>query len=177
MRRTPTTRRIGATSSLLAGLVAVIGMALLSGCSDETSGSGGDASSAVDLIDAEAAAEQAAQEAAVAMTTYDHRSVEKDFGWVFEDATESFQRNFAAASVDSKKVITTLQASATGTVVDSAATADDAEHVKVLLFLDQEVTTPDDDEPRIDQPRVTVQMVLEGGRWLVDDVVVNDLLS
>ncbi len=88
-----------------------------------------------------------------------------------------FQAYFEGAGADSKRVIVALKATATGTVVDSAATAIDATHVKVLLFVDQEIAASEQKGTKIDQPRVTMQMVLQDGRWLVDEVAVNNLLG
>lgn len=129
-----------------------------------------------DLVAAEAAAESAAREAVTSMTTYDYRSLDRDFAWVQDAGTEAFQRYFAESSADSQAVITRLRAVATGEVVDAAATAADATHVKVLLFVDQTLEVPGQ-EAKVDQPRLSVQMVLQDGRWLVDQVAVNDRLT
>ncbi|MGA8256216.1 MAG: hypothetical protein WB767_06530 [Nocardioides sp.] len=129
------------------------------------------------LTSVENDAELAARAAVEQMTTYDYRTVDDDFTWVEDAGTEQFQTYFEDAGADSKRVIEALKATATGTVVDSAATAIDATHVKVLLFVDQEISAAKQNGAKLDQPRVTMQMVLQDGRWLVDEVAVNNLLG
>jgi len=133
--------------------------------------------SAYALVDASVAAEKVARDAVTRMTTYSYRSIEDDFAWVDEVGTERFQENFAGAVEDSVTYIKSLKAQAVGTVIDSSATAADADHVKVLLFVDQKIRSEQETRPGLDQPRVTMQMVREDGEWLVDEVQLNTLVS
>jgi hypothetical protein len=135
------------------------------------------AESSTELVDASVAAEKAASEVVTRMTTYSYRTVEDDFSWVDDAGTETFQHSFADASEDAIALIKSLKATAVGTVVDSAATAADADHVKVLLFVDQKIRSQGGKGTKLDQPRVTMQMVRQGGMWLVDEVQVNNLVS
>ena len=130
-----------------------------------------------DSIAAGAAAEMAARDAVTRMTTYDHSTVEEDFSWVDEAGTEKFQQTFSDASVDAIELIKGLRSSAVGTVIDSAATVRDDSHVKVLVFVDQELKGAGDAGTNLEESRVTMQMVLEGGRWLVDEVALQNLLG
>ncbi len=130
-----------------------------------------------DLLAAGLDAQEAARAAVERMTTYSWRTVEDDFTWVDDAGTEQFRAYFAGAGRDAIAVIKSLKASATGTVVDSAPSVTDAEHVKVLLFVDQEITAAEQDGTKLDQPRVSMQMVLQDGAWLVDEVAVNDILN
>lgn len=124
-----------------------------------------------------AAAATAARDAVIRMTTYDHRTVDEDFSWVDDAGTEEFQQTFSAASTDAIELIKGFKSSAKGTVIDAAATVVNADHVKVLLFVDQELKAPGQPEPKLEESRVIMQMVLEGGRWLVDDVQLLNLLG
>lgn len=133
--------------------------------------------SAADLLAAGEDAEAAARSAVERMTTYTFATVEDDFTWVEEAGTDRFQTYFAGASKDAVAVIKSLGASATGTVIDAAPSVVDATHVKVLLFVDQEITARKQQGSKLDQPRVSMQMVLQDGQWLVDEVAVNDLLT
>jgi len=166
---------------LVAALVAVV--LLWVDRDDASPGASAPTSSASGPLDADALlgagddAEAAARDAVVRMTTYDWRTVDADFTWVDDAGTEAFKTYFAGASRDAKAVIASLRATATGTVVDSASTVIDPSHVKVLLFVDQEITARGQEGTKIDQPRVTMQMVLVDGAWLVDQVAVNDLLT
>lgn len=133
------------------------------------------ADASAELVDASVAAEKVARETVTRMTTYDHRTAEEDFGWVDDAATDNFQENFDGA--DAISVVKSLKASAEGTVVDSAANAADVDHVKVLLFVDQKVRSEGERGYASEQSRVTVQMVREDGRWLVDEVQIDNVLN
>lgn len=129
------------------------------------------------LITAGRDAQVAAEAAVVQMTTYDYRTVDSDFEWVQTAGTDTFQENFQEASADAITIITELQASARGTVIAAAPQVTDAEHVAVLLFVDQEITSAGEDTSKIDQPRVTMEMVLDDDRWLVDAVSLGSLID
>lgn len=134
-------------------------------------------SSDQDREHATAAAEKAARSAVTEMTTYDYRTVEDDFAWVDDAGTDSFQSYFAGVSKPAIRFIRSVEASAVGDVVDSAAVYEDADHVRVLLFVDQRITSKGHRDAKLDQPRVTMHMVLEHGDWLVDEMQVNDVLT
>ena len=130
----------------------------------------GDLAEAKDLAAAEQSATEAATRIAVSMTSYDYRSVDKDFAWIDEDGTSTFQRTFSESTKPIRQLITRTRATATGKVTDAAGTADDVDHVEVLLFVDQELKRAGDSRSSVDSNRVVMTMVRSGGRWLVDDV-------
>lgn len=144
---------------------------------DDATPSGNARSDAAALANAGAQAEEAARAAVTRMTTYDYRTVDEDFSWVDDAGTEKFQKYFASSRADAKPLIRRLQVIATGTVVDAAPRVDDADHVHVLLFVDQEIRVADEKGTKVDQPRVTMEMVRQDDVWLVDAVQVNDLLT
>lgn len=168
----------GLASVLVMSLVALLVVVLLWQ-------TGGDDAKAGDRAVARAAAGKAADKAArvavVEMTSYDYRSVTKDFAWVDDAGTTRFQEQYAEVSEPIKKLVVQLKAKATGTVVASAPIVKDVDHVTVLLFVDQEITNPGrgatGPQRGLDQPRVTMQMVRQHGRWLVDEVSVTSLAS
>lgn len=161
----------------LGGLVVVAVTAGDDGSSDDAASSAGRTGSAADLLDAEAAAEKAARAAAVRLTTYDYRSVATDFDWAVLAGTPSFRDKYAEVSAPIMKVVVELKVHAVGTVNQAAATATDPDHVTVLLFVDQVLTSEEDAEPKISTPRITMAMVRQDGRWLVDDVAIPDLVE
>lgn len=134
---------------------------------------------AVALTAAGKAADAAARKAVVAMTSYDYRTVAKDFAWVDDAGTKKFQDQFAEISKPIKELVVALRATAKGSVVASAPVVKDRDHVTVLLFVDQEISNPGSGttgpQRGLDQPRVTMQMVREHGRWLVDEVALSNL--
>jgi Mce-associated membrane protein len=169
---TGTRALVGALAvALVASLVAVV---LLWRDRDEADDRAADSA---ELVDASVAAEKVAREAVTRMTTYSFGTVDKDFAWAEEVGTDRFQENFAGAAEAAITYIKSLKATAVGEVVESAATAIDTDHVKVLLFVDQEIRSQEEKGTRLDQPRVTMQMVREEGLWLVDEVQVNNLIS
>ncbi|GAA1912541.1 hypothetical protein GCM10009815_04390 [Nocardioides marmoribigeumensis] len=123
-----------------------------------------------DLAVAEHDATRAASRIAVSMTSYDYRTVDEDFAWIDQDGTSRFQKTFSESTKPIRQLITRTRATATGKVSDAAGTADDVDHVEVLLFVDQELRRAGDAKSSLDSNRVVMQMVHEGGRWLVDDV-------
>lgn len=128
-----------------------------------------------DLRAAGEAAQKAARAAVLAITTYDHSSVEEDFGWVDTVGTEDFGERYAKLTEPTRALIAETKASAKGRVLDSAARVVDSRHVVVLLFVDQEITNEGSSDRSLDQPRVTLTMVKQDGRWLVDDLDLNTI--
>lgn len=187
--RTDPTDRAGSwrrLALLLAGLlvVAVAGVVVLwldrDGADGDPAASGttsASEASAVELARAGTEAQTAAEAAVTRMTTYSWRTVDDDFGWVDEVGTEAFQSYFAGASAGVKQVVTATRATATGTVVDAAPRVVDATHVTVLLFVDQEIRSAQQKGAKIDQPRVSMDMLLVDGEWLVDEVQIGQLVG
>ncbi len=144
-------------------LAAVVAVVVLWRQNDDLSRSQG-------LASAESAATREASRIAVSMTSYDYRTVEKDFAWIDQDGTARFQDTFSQSTKPIRQLITRTRATATGKVSDAAGTAEDADHVEVLLFVDQVLERAGDERSSVDSNRVVMQMVRRGGRWLVDDV-------
>ena len=122
-----------------------------------------------DLRAAEDAAAGAASDIAEQMTSYDYRTVGQDFAWVRDDGTASFRKTYEESTKPIQRLVVRTRAHAEGKVSDAAATAQDADHVTVLLFVDQALQHPGG-RTRTDSSRVVMDMVFQGGRWLVDDV-------
>jgi Mce-associated membrane protein len=123
-----------------------------------------------ELASAERTATKEASRIAVAMTSYDYRTVDKDFAWIDQDGTAQFQDTFSESTKPIRQLITRTRATATGKVSDAAGTAEDADHVEVLLFVDQVLKRAGDRKSSVDSNRVVMEMVHQRGRWLVDDV-------
>jgi len=174
--------------SVVALLIVVLGL-VMAACSDdgdgddngadngagETTSAGPDANAI--LIAAGEQAEAQAISAVTQMTTYNYRTLAKDFEWVDKLGTEDFQKNYQGASKQVRQVIKQLQATATGTVVDSAPKVLSPTEVRVLLFVDQRIRAKGEDGVRLDQPRVAMTMVQQDGKWLVDSVVIDELVA
>jgi Mce-associated membrane protein len=168
----------GLASLLVMSLVALLVVVLLWQRDGDDTKAG---DRAVALAAAGKAADKAARAAVVVMTSYDYRSVAKDFAWVDDAGTTRFQKQYAEVSKPIKKLVVQLKATAKGTVVASAPVVKDTDHVTVLLFVDQAITNPGSGsagpQRGLDQPRVLMTMVRQGGRWLVDEVKLSTLSS
>lgn len=130
-----------------------------------------------DRAAAEDAAERAARQAVLAMTTYDHETLEQDFAWVERVGTEDFEEFFRRSSKRARTYIEKVEASATGEVVASAADVQGPDRVEVLLFVTQTITRAGAGDKRVDRPRVTMTMVRVDGEWLVDHVELSGALT
>ena len=165
---------VGLASLLVMSLVALLVVVLLW----QTGGSKGE-DQAVRYAAAGKAADRAARRAVVEMTSYSYKTVDQDFRWVDDAGTHKFQKQYAEVSKPIKTLVVQLRATAKGTVVASAPIVKDADHVTVLVFVDQAISNPGtggaDPQRGLDQPRVTMQMVRQGGRWLVDEVKISSL--
>jgi Mce-associated membrane protein len=168
--------RAQAVVALLGTLLALSLVALMVVTLAWRSSSGGAAGEqALALQQAGTQAQAAARRAVIEMTTYDYRTVDKDFAWVDDAGTAAFRQHYAQVSSPIKQLVVRMQAKAQGSVVASATEVKDADHVVVLLFVDQVITNPGQSGKGLDQPRVTMSMVRQGGRWLVQDVSLNTL--
>ncbi len=119
---------------------------------------------------AEDGALEAARSSAVSMTSYDYRQLDKDYAWVNDGATPGFAKQYKDANKPLRGIVEKLQATARGTVSESAATATSTSRVNVLLFIDQKIVNKANKENRSDRSRVIMKMVKRDGEWLVDDV-------
>jgi Mce-associated membrane protein len=128
-------------------------------------------------IEADEAASRAAGRVVVNWLTYDYRTYRDDMSWVSTSGTPKFNKEFSAAALEGmrKRIIGPRQLVSRGRVVNSAATAKDGDHVKVLLFTDQTLTDKqirkDRSAPLHARSGVELSMVRVGGTWLVDDMV------
>lgn len=122
------------------------------------------------VAEAESAALKAARSSAVSMTTYDYRRLDADYSWVDDGATAGFAAQYRDANKPLRGIIEKLKATARGRVIDSAATAQDPDTVRVVMFIDQRITNKSNEQARSDKSRVVITMVRRDGRWLVDDV-------
>lgn len=136
-----------------------------------------DRSDREDLADAEVAATEEAERIVVAWLTYDYRTYQDDMTWVTASGTDKFQEEYSPEALEGlrTKLIGPRQFVSRGRVVDSAATVEDVDTVKVLVFTDQTLTDKqirrEGGEPLHARSGVELTMVREGNAWLVDEMV------
>jgi hypothetical protein len=167
--------RTVALGCALALVVSLVGLVVA--VRHDSSSDSSDASRALVLSRAAEGAETAARSAVVALTTYDYTTYGADYLRVERAGTPRFKKYYAQVSAPIRQFVIRLKAHAVGSVVASSATAKDADHVTVLMFVDQVLTNATNSERKLDQPRVTVRMVRTNGRWLVDTVDLSNLTN
>jgi hypothetical protein len=156
-------------SIVLAGLLAV---ALVAGVTLAVS-----RANSQGRIDADRTATRAAERVVVNWLTYDYRTYRDDMTWIEKTGTPKFRKEFSGEALEGmrKRIIGPRQLVTRGRVVNAAATATDADHVKVLLFTDQTLTDKDirkdGTAPLHARSGVELSMVRVDGTWLVDDMV------
>ncbi len=124
-----------------------------------------------DLADAATSASAVAEKVITRMTTYDYATVDQDFSWVDEVGTASFEKEQKATAAQLVPIIKKSKAQATGKVLKRSATAQDADHVTVLLFVDQVLGRAGSKQSNVDRTRVQMSMVRGGpDGWLVNDI-------
>lgn len=123
------------------------------------------------LEDARESALQAGKDAAVAIGSYDHTTLDRDFAAVTDRSTPAFRESFTETSAALRKVLEQYSASATSTVVAAGVTSASEDRAVVLVFLNQEArNTNQQAGPTTDQSRVEVTLVRPDGTWLIDAV-------
>lgn len=128
-------------------------------------------------LDADRAATRAAERVVVNWLTYDYRTFRDDMTWITKSGTPKFRKEFSSEALEGlrKRISGERQLVSRGRVVNSAATATDADHVKVLVFTDQTLTDKeireDGTAPLHARSGVELTMVRVDGTWLVDDMV------
>jgi len=160
----PVTRR-----GLLIPLLAVLVLALTVGIAVL----GLQAKTDNDIEAAGRAAQEAAEQYAVALTSIDSKDLDSDFAAVLDGATGEFKEMYGQSSTQLKQLLIDNNATGQGTVVDSAIKSAAADKAEILLFVDQTVTNSAAPEPRIDRSRVLMTMERVDGRWLAAEVTLS----
>lgn len=152
-------------------VVALVALAFVWREWDQAGDRGDDVGHAIDVLtDPADEAEAAARDAAVKMTTYDYRTVEKDFAWIDRIGSEKFEKDFSVSSRPVKRAIRVTRTQAQGEVMASVVRLKDEDHAHVLLFVDQLLVDRGSAQPKLDTIRLRIDMVRQDGRWLVDRI-------
>jgi Mce-associated membrane protein len=110
-----------------------------------------------------------AYDAALDMSTWDHRTVDADFAWVQEYGTEEFQSVMDEETLaQTKSVIRETRQRAEAEVVRIAAERNEDGTITVLAFVNQRVTVGSQ-EPAAEGIRLEMEMVEEDGEWRLQE--------
>jgi Mce-associated membrane protein len=115
-------------------------------------------------------AQSAAENAAVAILSYDAETLEQD-----QESAQSFMTSDYRKDYDELFEVIKQNAPSTGTKVEAEVIASGVvrsgeDRVAILLFVNRPTTNKQQAEPVIYKDQVTVTMELVGDEWLVDDM-------
>ncbi len=116
-------------------------------------------------------AQAAGERHAVALLSYDHRHLDRDFARARDVLTGSFADDYAQTT---ERVVRPtaekVKAVVTADVVSSSVVRASENRVVLLLFVDQTTTSTRLEGPKVDLNRVRMTLSRTGGQWLVSGV-------
>lgn len=115
----------------------------------------------------------ASKELGVILTSYDYRTIDDDVQRLLDHATGEFAEEYRAASASLRSLVTTNKVTSTGKVIAAGVVRADPHRAKLVLFVDQKVSSKQTSKPRIDRIRIQLATVARGDRWLIADVVLK----
>ena len=122
------------------------------------------------LNSARDAAQKAADDYALILTSVDSGDLDANFAKVLDGATGKWKDQYSAGSTELKQLLVDNKASAKGRVLESAVQSAEKNKVVVLLFVDQAVANAKVPDPRLDRSRMKITMEYVDGRWRASDI-------
>jgi Mce-associated membrane protein len=119
---------------------------------------------------ARAEALDAAKRYALDLTSYDYRTMDRNFGLVAQNASPGFAAQYKQVSDQLSGIIGKYQGVSVGTVLDAGVAGGDGSRVDVLLFIDQRITNTQTKDPRTDRSRMRMSLVSQDGTWKIDSL-------
>ena len=107
---------------------------------------------------------------AVDLTTYDHDHLADQQAKLAEESTSRFQSTFADSMKTLGPIFERVHASATGKVTSAAVAKVDGRQATVIAFVDQVAKSTQMPKPQTQASRVSMVLVRQDGRWLLDRV-------
>jgi Mce-associated membrane protein len=121
--------------------------------------------------DARTQALAASRDAARALFSYNHESLEQDFARGLAVTTGNFREEYSRTTTDVVQgVATEYQAVVQANVSEAGVISAGPDEVVVLVFINQVTTSTRVEGEKIDQSRVRMRLVRRGGDWLVAQV-------
>ena len=133
-------------------------------------------SKVTDIEEPAMAAQAAARTAVVPVLSYDYRTLAAGQRSADSHLTDAYRKKYDAIFDKTIKApAASTQTVVTAKVVDAGVVRVDADRVQVLVFVDRTRVNKTSTTPTPFQDQVTVTMEHVGGRWLVDDMVTNQI--
>lgn len=133
------------------------------------------ADAAEDEVAGLVAAESAARELLLDMTTYEHSDLDEVYDWVDRLSDDELKDRMTANEETFKKIVRLSKATAEGEVVDSAYRANEDGSVTVIAFVRQEISDAESEQPKLDEKWATLVLEEESGGWMVSDVQLSNI--
>lgn len=112
----------------------------------------------------------AARAEALAFTTLDHRTVGEDTERVLAGATGAFARQFRASVDQVTELATENESVSKGKVLSAGVVSADDDSARVVVVADSTVSNVNTETPQPRHYRIQMDLVLQGGSWLVSDL-------
>jgi Mce-associated membrane protein len=115
---------------------------------------------------ARAGALAAAKNLAVAVTSMDYRTFDRDATRVVDATAGQLKQQLTTENAALKTAMTTNQATTSGRVLDAAVVDADRDSARVLLVVDADVTNTSTKKPTARHYRIQLDLSRQRGRWL-----------
>jgi Mce-associated membrane protein len=119
------------------------------------------------LQDARQGALAAARQTTVDFVSISAETVDRDLQRIAAGATGEFKDEFTRGLPQVRAAVVENKVSSTGTVLRAAVVSADLDSAVVLVAMDASVKNVGAPEGRLSHYRIQVDVVLDGGRWLV----------
>jgi Mce-associated membrane protein len=120
-----------------------------------------------DVNSARSDAVAAAKSFAVDFGSYDYQHLDADFQDVAKRMTADFRKSYLDSTTRLKPTFVQYKTHVTARIQGYGVTSAGTSKATVVVFLDQTVRTSQSSTPRIDRNRLEIQLVHQGGKWLV----------
>jgi Mce-associated membrane protein len=119
------------------------------------------------LADARQAALAAARQTTVDFVSISAETVDRDLQRIVGGTTGEFKEEFTRGLPQVRAAVVENKVSSTGTILRAAIVSADLDSAVVLVAMDASVRNVGAPDGRLSHYRIQVDVVLDGGRWLV----------
>jgi len=119
------------------------------------------------LADARQGALAAARQTTVDFVSISAETVDRDLQRIAAGSTGEFKEEFTSGLQQVRAAVVENKVSSTGTILRAAIVSADLDSAVVLVAMDASVKNVGAPEGRLSHYRIQVDVVLDGGRWLV----------
>jgi Mce-associated membrane protein len=111
-----------------------------------------------------------ARQEALNFTTLDYRSISDDVARVLAGSTGSFHKQFQDSEANLKTLAARNKSVSKGSVLEAGIVSSEPTKARVIVVADSMVSNVNTSTPQPRHYRLQLDLVLQGGRWLTDDL-------